>query len=80
MAVYSELIDKNKGCDAAGINWTPSPDGVEVGGLPAAGTVRVVMGRAVCAYVVVEFPTGWDGRGFHLAKLATASTWGRSGR
>lgn len=80
MTVYSERIDASKGVRAAGIEWTPAgPDGVEVGGLPAAGTVRIMMGKVSCGYTVTEFPVSWHGRGFHLEKLGTGTDADESG-
>lgn len=37
---------------------------------PGTGVVTIQAGRVPCEYVVVEFPSCWDGRAVHLAKVA----------
>jgi hypothetical protein len=48
------------------LRWFPAVDEYA----PTAGTVEITAGKAVDEYQIAEFPTGWDGRGFVLAKTA----------
>lgn len=46
----------------AAITWRPSPGG------PGLGLLRIDQKRASVVYLVQEFPTPWDGRGFAFSK------------
>jgi hypothetical protein len=66
---YVELLPATASSKHSGIRWTPSAD--EFG--PTAGTLVIDVDRSRSVYVLSEFPTGWDGRGFHFEKV-TAGT------
>jgi hypothetical protein len=64
---FTEVLPDGGG---GAIRWTPADpsDPPAAGDLPPAGLLRIDQRRASCHYTVTEFPTGWDGRAFHLAK------------
>lgn len=78
----TEVLPVSKSGPAA-IKWTPAepddPFAPHVGTLPAAGVLVIESRRASAVYAVVEFPTGWDGRGFQLEKTAGGTDDGQSG-
>lgn len=61
--VFTELLPPTKSSRHNGILYTPDP------GHAARGTLVVHTARASVTYLVTEFPTPWDGRAFHLAKV-----------
>ncbi len=70
MDTYTDLLPPTKSePKGAAFDWTPTAD--EFG--PRAGVLTIKQKRAYTGYVVCEFPTDWDGRGFHLSKLTTGT-------
>ena len=67
MTTFTELLPQRK-AGRKTVRFTPAADE----SLPPAGvlTVEGTAKRDSAAYLVTEFPTGWDGRGFYLAKTA----------
>jgi SWIM zinc finger len=64
-ATFTETLPATRSSKHSALNWTPATDDG-----PPAGLLAIHTDRASATYEVTEFPTGWDGRGFHLAKLA----------
>lgn len=72
MTTYHELLPATR-TEPTGhaIKWTPSED--EGGNpLPVAGTLVISGRRCHCTYKVVEFPSAWMGRAFHVVKVPDA--------
>ncbi len=67
MATLTEVLPATKSSRHGAIRWTPADDG------PAAGTLTIDTDRARVDYAVTEFPTGWDGRGFHFEKTGAGT-------
>ena len=66
MATFTELLPERKSSKRSVCKFATSAD--EYG--PTAGLLTIETDRAGCVYRVEEFPTGWDGRGFRLVKVA----------
>lgn len=64
-ATFTNTLPATKTDPHPAYDWTPTDS--DTG--PAAGVLVLKSKRNYCTYTVVEFPTGWQGRGFHLAKL-----------
>lgn len=69
MPTYTEVLPPRKSSKRSAINFTPSGGEYE----PIAGTLTIHTDRASADYLVTEFPTGWDGRGFRLDKVTTGT-------
>lgn len=66
MPIYTEVLPERKASKKSAIRWEP----IECPECPqTAGVLSIDTDHASARYVVSEFPTGWDGRGFLLAKL-----------
>ena len=66
MSTYTEVLPERKGSKRGAVRFTPAAGEYE----PVAGVMAIDTGRSSAEYLVTEFPTGWDGRGFQLDKLA----------
>src|SRR4051812_28824101 len=66
MTTFHEVLEPAKSTRHRGIRWTPDD------GSPA-GALRIDTDRSTASYAVEEFPCGWDGRSFRLAKLDASS-------
>lgn len=73
MPVYTDLLPPTKSePKGAAFDWSPCETNPG-GSLPPAGVLTIKQKRIYTSYVVCEFPTDWQGRGFHLAKLDEGS-------
>lgn len=63
-ATFSQPLPATRSEPAPALNFLPAG-----GDGPLAGTLSIVGKRGTVRYAVAEFPTGWDGRGFVLAKV-----------
>lgn len=71
---FTELLPPTKSNPkGAAFDWTPSESNGTASGLPPAGVLTIKQKRIYTSYVVCEFPTDWQGRGFHLSKLTEGS-------
>ena len=71
MPVYTDLLPPTKSePKGSAFDWTPIES--DQGFVPA-GVLTIKQKRVYTSYAVTEFPTGWDGRGFLVAKLTSGS-------
>lgn len=66
MQVYTEVLPATKSNPHAAIRFAPAEGDAFH---PLAGTLTIEDKRSSTDYLVTEFPTGWEGRGFQLDKL-----------
>jgi hypothetical protein len=62
MPTFIEILPAQKSSPRNALQWTP-------GDVKGTGIMVVETARSTTRYAVTEFPTDWDGRAFHLAKL-----------
>lgn len=65
MQTFTQDIPAAKPRNRGYVRFTPSESDYS----PIAGMLVIAMGGNCCIYLVTEFPTGFDGRGFHLEKV-----------
>jgi hypothetical protein len=61
-ATLTEVLPAQKSSPHNAINWTPADSG-------PGGFLTIHSARKSTDYLVVEFPTSWEGRAFHFAKV-----------
>jgi hypothetical protein len=69
VTTYSEMLPETKSEKRWGVKFHKSDDAHS----PVCGRVVIEAPGKWCEYRLTEFPTGWDGRGFRLDKLAAGT-------
>ena len=69
MTVYTELLPPTKSEKHWGFRFAKA----EADYSPICGTIIIESTKQQCEYILSEFPTGWDGRGFHFDKVTEGS-------
>lgn len=69
-ATFTEVLPARKSSKRSALNWAPVTDNAFS---HVAGVLVIHTDRASVGYTVSEFPTGWTGRGFVLAKVTTGT-------
>lgn len=70
MQTFTEILPARKASSHSALQWLPVDDEAHP---QVAGVLTISTDRSRHAYQVSEFPTGWTGRGFTLAKLTTGT-------
>ena len=67
MPVYVDTLPATRTVPHAAVRWSPAENDYS----PVCGLLTIENAKETAEFLVTEFPTGWRGRGFHVAKVGT---------
>ena len=71
MPVYVDTLPATRTVPHAAVRWSPAENDYS----PVCGLLVIENAKETAEFVVTEFPTGWRGRGFTLARVGGTTNY-----